>query len=88
MYIGNLTEKYQKGGAVRYSKKPPTVPGLQPETSQSASQPTRTPEASVSGVLFFEPAFCYSHDRQPADSPTRSRMIWASYVRAAQRGNR
>ncbi len=27
VYIGNLTEKYEKGGAVRYSKKPPTVPG-------------------------------------------------------------
>ena len=27
VYIGNLTEKYEKGGAVRYSKKAPTVPG-------------------------------------------------------------
>jgi peptidyl-prolyl cis-trans isomerase D len=27
VYIGNLTEKYEKGGAVRYSKKSPTVPG-------------------------------------------------------------
>jgi peptidyl-prolyl cis-trans isomerase D len=26
VYVGNLTEKYQKSGAVRYSKKPATSP--------------------------------------------------------------
>jgi peptidyl-prolyl cis-trans isomerase D len=28
IYIGNLTEKYTKAGAIRYSQKQPAAPGL------------------------------------------------------------